>query len=381
MEKNEKNEKSTWLTRKISSISLRWQIIGILLIAVGVFTSIKYLVDIAIDLYDDIASDKYYISRDMGDYEVHTYYDERQCIAKNGSHRAVIDDIEWVNGDESDSLWVVAKDERRAYFNTKSGQLTIPFIYCKAWRYSEGLAAVVDENNQLLFIDTQGNPAFKNTFKYNQQRYFDYLFKTGLCPIVDTTGKVGLIDISGNWVIEPRYDSVAFTSDSDRKYWSLMCGDSLKVIDSVGRTIIDMTPGHQLNLTSEGGLEIWHRLRPGKLYDTLGNLQANQTYWRVNNIEYYEDYEELNTDVLAYYTDYDHCGMLSSDGQILTDAKYSEIESISKNLFRAKYDIIPEDDDYYYYYEDNQSAYVLLNSKGELVEGKSSTVNKEKMSK
>jgi hypothetical protein len=378
METNEKNEKSTWLMRKISSLSLKWQIISIWLMAVGLFATVMYLVDIAIDLYDDIVSDNYYVTGDMDGYEVHNYYDGRKCIAKEGSHRAVIDDIEWVNGDSSDSLWVVAKDERRAYFNTKTGKLAIPFTYLKAWRYSEGLAAVVDENNQLLFIDTQGNPAFKNTFKY--MGYFDYIFKVGMCPMVDTTGKVGLIDISGNWVVEPRYDSVAFVSDADYNYnyWSLMRGDSLMVIDSVGRTIIDMTPGHELRLTTEGGLEIWHRLRPGKLYDNFGNLLANQTYWNVKNIEYYNEYDKENARVLAYYTDYDHCGMLTPDGQVLTDAKYSEIESISENLFRAKYNIAPEDDDYLcLIYGDYPSTYVLLNSKGELVEGKSSVTNKE----
>ena len=199
--------------------------------------------------------------------------------------------------------------------------------------------------------------------------------------MVDTTGKMGLIDRSGKWVEEPTYDSIAFIGDTNLGYWTLMRDDSLKVINTKGHTVINMTPGHKLNLTNDGNLEVWHQLRPGKLYDTTGNVLANQTYWNVKNIEYYEEYEDLNTDVLIYYTDSDHCGMLSIDGQILTDAKYNEIESIGKNLFRAKYDIAPEVEEdeedeydayYYCYYSDDsyQSTYVLLNNKGELVEGK-----------
>lgn len=382
METQDKETKSTWLARKFSSISLKWQILGLLLIAVGIFATVTFLIDNVEDWYDDIMSDDYYISENMGDkYEVHSYYDgERMCITEKGCHRAIVDNIEWVNGDKNDSLWVVAKDERRAYFNSQTGEFATQFIYRKAWRYSEGLAAVVNENYQLLFIDTQGAPAFKHTFKYNQQNYLDHRFRAGRCLVVDTTGKMGLIDRSGKWVEEPTYDSIAFIGDTNLGYWSLMRNDSLKVINTNGLTVINMTPGHKLNLTSDGNFEVWHQLRPGKLYDTTGNLLANQTYWNVKNIEYYEEYEELNTDVLVYYTDSDHCGMLSIDGQILTDAKYNEIESLGKNLFRAKYDIAPEVEEneedeydaYYYYYSDDsyQSTYVLLNNKGELVEGK-----------
>ncbi|MBO7481116.1 MAG: WG repeat-containing protein [Bacteroidales bacterium] len=381
MEKNEKNQKSTWLTRRILNISLKWQIIGILLIAVGVFATVKFLFDTAVDWYDVIKSDRYYVSNYIGDnYEVHNYYDGHKSIAESETNHIVLEDIEWVNGDDSDSLWVVAKDERRAYFNSQSGQLETPFVYRKAWRYSEGLAAVVDENHLLRFIDPQGNPAFKHTFFYNQERYYDYLFHNQMCPIVDSFGKVGMIDKTGKWIVEAKYDSIAFVNDTEHGYWSLMRGDSLMVIGSMGRTIIDMTPGHQLNITSDGSLEIWHELRPGKLYDTLGNILENQTYWNVKNIENYEEYGEYegkSTDILVYYTDYEHCGLLSPDGQILTDAKYNDIESISPNLFRAKYDIVSGDGDYLFY-DSYPTIFVLLNNKGELVEGKTDIANKDK---
>ncbi len=380
METQDKETKSTWLSRKINSISLKWQILGLLLIAIGIFATVTFLINNVMDWYDDIMSDKYYISEQMGDkYEVHTYYDgERICIAEKGCHSAVVDNIEWVNGNNNDSLWVVAKDERRAYFNTHTGELATPFVYRKAWCYSEGVAAVVNENDQLLFINTQGTPAFNLTLKYNQQMFFDYKFRNGMCPMVDTTGKVGLIDRSGKWFEEPNYDSITFIGDTYCGYWSLMRDDSLKVINANGHTVINMTPGHKLNLTNDGSLEVWHQLRPGKLYDTTGNLLANQTYWNLTNIDSYNDYKEISTDALVYYTDYNHCGMLSINGQILTDAKYSEIESIGKNLFRAKYDIALDDDesdsDYDYIYNScYESTYVLLNNKGELMEHKSIT--------
>ena len=372
MEQQVKNKKSNGLAKRIFRLSTKWKVVIVLLILVGTFAVGYYSVFFIGYVYEQITSDKYFVSEEMvNGYEIRIYDDESSSIAKTGKLRAIVKDIEWVNGDISDSLWVVAKDNRRAYFNTNTGQLTSPFIYQKAWRYSEGVAAVLDEDNRLRFIDPQGNPIFKRSFHFNQQRDFYYQFHEGMCRMIDTTGKVGLIDKLGNWVVEPRYDSAAFVSGSGDGYWSLMRGDSLMVIDSMAHILIDLTPGQQLKLTDDGKLEIWQQLYPGRLYDKSGNLLANQTYWKIEMITYYEDGNEISTGMLAYYTRYDQCGLMSLGGKILTSAQYDEIEAIDKNLFRAQktIDVIIDDEDYSCYDDVSSMMYVLLNNNGELVEG------------
>ena len=364
-----KQKKSDGLTKQILRMSAKWKVVIVLLILIGTFAVGFYLVTLIEDAYDKITSEKYYVSKEMGNgYEVRTYFDGPDCIAKNGKHRAIIKNIKWVNGNVSDSLWVVAKDDRRAYFNTNTGRLTSPFIYRKAWRYSEGVAAVVDENNQLRFIDPQGNPIMQRTFHYNQQREFYYQFHNKMCQMIDSTGKVGLIDILGNWVIEPQYDSADFAEGSVLGYWTMMRNDSLMVIDPTGRILIDMIPGHQLKYTANGNLEVWHQLYPGRLYDTLGNLLSNQTYWKIEKITYYEDGTEIPTDILEYYTDDGQCGLMSIAGQVLTDARYNEIEAIDKKLFRAKFSMEYDENEEEYLSYDDLSIYILLNNKGERVE-------------
>ena len=135
--------------------------------------------------------------------------------------------------------------------------------------------------------------------------------------------------------------------------------------------LIDLTPGQQLKLTDDGKLEIWQQLYPGRLYDKSGNLLANQTYWKIEMITYYEDGNEISTGMLAYYTRYDQCGLMSLGGKILTSAQYDEIEAIDKNLFRAQktIDVIIDDEDYSCYDDVSSMMYVLLNNNGELVEG------------
>ena len=365
-----KQKKSNGLTKQILRMSAKWKTIIVLLILIGIFAVGYFSVTLIGDAYDKITSDKYYVSEEMGNgYEVRTYFDGPDCIAKNGKHRVIIKGIEWVNGNVSDSLWVVSKDGRRAYFNTNTGQLTSQFIYRKAWRYSEGVAVVLDGDNRLRFIDPQGNPVFKHTFYYNAKRECYYQFHNSMCQMLDSTGKVGLIDKSGKWVIEPSYDSAVFVSCSEKGYWSLMRGDFLMVVDSMAHILIDLTPGQQLKLTDDGNLEVWQRFYPGRLYDKSGNLLSSQTYWKIEKITYYEDGNEISTDVLAYFTGYDQCGLMSLNGKILTAAQYDEIEAVDKKLFRAQKTIDANDDEDYSYYDvENSTIYVLINDNGELVE-------------
>jgi len=374
-----KQKKSNELTKQILRMSAKWKTIIVLLVLIGIITVVYYSAILIVDAWDEIASRKYYVSERMGNgYEVHSYFDGPDCIVKQRKRRPIVKDIEWVNGNMCDSLWVVSKNDRRAYFNTKTGQLTSPFIYRKAWCYSEGVAAVLDEDNRLCFIDPQGNPAFKRTFIYNPKRECCYQFHNSMCQMLDSTGKVGLIDKSGEWVIEPGYDSATFVGYSLNGYWTLMCGDSLMVIDSSAHILIDLTPGQQLKFVDDGSLEVWQRHYPGRLYDQFGRLLSNQTYWKVEKITYYEDGTEISTDVLAYYTGNDQCGLMSLGGKVLTPAQYDEIEAIDRKLFRAQktVDVVVDDEGYSLYDDENSTIYILLNDKGELVEGQSVPHNK-----
>lgn len=374
-----KQKKSNGLTKQILRMSAKWKTIIVLFILIGIFAVGYYSVTLIGYAYDEITLNEYHGYEKMGNgYEVHTYSDGPDRIVKSGERRAIIKDIEWVNGNVSDSLWVVSKDGRCAYFNTNTGQLTSPFIYRKAWCYSEGVAAVLDEDNRLRFIDAQGNPVFKCTFCYNPRECY-YQFHNSMCQMLDSMGKVGLINKSGEWVVEPEYDSATFVSCLESGYWALMRGDSLMVIDSTAHILIDLTPGQQLKLTDDGCLEVgqWHY--PGKLYDKSGRLLSKQTYWKIEKITYYEDGNEIYTDVLAYYTRYGQCGLMSYSGKVLTAAQYDEIEAIDKKLFRARktIDVISDDEDHSYYHDENSTMYVLLNDNGEFVEGNASSPNKK----
>ena len=57
--------------------------------------------------------------------------------------------------DKSDTLAVFFKDDKRGYLNRNTGKVVIPAKYSKAWIFSEGLAAVV-EDGELKFTNREG---------------------------------------------------------------------------------------------------------------------------------------------------------------------------------------------------------------------------------
>lgn len=93
----------------------------------------------------------------------------------------------------SDNMLVAKVGDKYGFLN-EEGKETVPFVYSQAHNYSEGLAAVVDENGKYLFIDKLGNVAIKPK-KYD--RVDD--FQNGTCKVY-RKDKVWEIDREGKKV-------------------------------------------------------------------------------------------------------------------------------------------------------------------------------------
>lgn len=63
-------------------------------------------------------------------------------------------------GMNSDNMLVAKVGDKYGFLN-EEGKESVPFVYSQAHNYSEGLAAVVNENGKYLFIDKLGNVAIK----------------------------------------------------------------------------------------------------------------------------------------------------------------------------------------------------------------------------
>ena len=93
----------------------------------------------------------------------------------------------------SDNMLVAKVGDKYGFLN-EEGKESVPFVYSQAHNYSEGLAAVVNENGKYLFIDKSGNVTIK-------PKEYDRVdnFQNGTCKVY-RKDKVWEIDREGKKV-------------------------------------------------------------------------------------------------------------------------------------------------------------------------------------
>ena len=124
----------------------------------------------------------------------------------------------------SDNMLVAKVGDKYGFLN-EYGKETVPFIYPQAHDYSEGLAAVVNDNGKYLFIDKLGNVAIK-------PKEYDRVdnFLNGTCKVYrkdkvweidregkkvkDSTKKIGAKNVSQNKSNDDMYvENTNYTND------------------------------------------------------------------------------------------------------------------------------------------------------------------------
>lgn len=124
----------------------------------------------------------------------------------------------------SDNMLVAKVGDKYGFLN-EEGKESVPFVYSQAHNYSEGLAAVVNENGKYLFIDKSGNVTIK-------PKEYDRVdnFQNGTCKVYrkdkvweidregkkvkDSTKKIGAKNVSQNKSNDDMYvENTNYTND------------------------------------------------------------------------------------------------------------------------------------------------------------------------
>ena len=125
-------------------------------------------------------------------------------------------------------------DGKRGFLNVNTGRIVIPAQYRHAWVFSEGVAAVVGDDDSLRFIGYDGKAVFDRAFEYDAN--YDYVFRDGFCIMTRETEDrklEGMIDLSGNWIIPQNYmDEDGFGMEPDE------AENIYGFIDRQGRVIV-----------------------------------------------------------------------------------------------------------------------------------------------
>lgn len=331
-------KRSKWVRRVIATI--------LILIPVGFVALIAYA------YYDSKYGRWYwkdeYLSKTV---EVHGFQDYKVRVYNHCTGKYTTPKVNWVSdATVIDSLAVYAIPEKRGYINAKNGEIVIDAElndYRKAWVFSEGLAAVM-KDGKIGFINAQNEVVIPFLFDYTDKcRMWDfgYLFHDGYCIMTNKDGDLGLIDKSGNWVVEPSYDEVWAPHDSG--YRIIVKDGKHGVLDAMCNVVYPAEYGY-VDILSNGfvlnkGGKKWQVDFEG---NTVQPFMFDNTYY----LNYPIGYNECG-DIqyaFAYYAKYEvmnRYGIMNRiTGRPITLALYSDINMLSKDLFEVQ---DPESYDWY----------------------------------
>jgi hypothetical protein len=214
--------------------------------------------------------------------------------------------FDWTSSSPNDSLGVFCSKGKRGYYNSYTGKIVVEAQYRRAWIFSEGLAAV-QKNGHIGFINRKGETVIPFRFPYHGNPLSEFVFKDGLCVVADTTGKCGVINRKGEWLIEPLYDDISTYEDH-------------AIVSKAGTRMQVSYDGRVLNSFVLDDIE------------ALTYSEQERFENREGEIEYIS--KTIKTGLFAYRVG-GRWGLMDSNCNRLTEPLYSKIVAVDKNMFRA----------------------------------------------
>lgn len=318
---------------------------------------------VAYAIYDDIKRDNRWVDRhDVSNriQFVKKYYsDDCGWISARDSNKKLIDNVDWVATPESeDSLAVFSKNGKRGYFNRYTGKEAIPAKYDAAWVFSNGIAAIA-EGNKIRFVNEKGEPAINKTFDRDYR--LNYVFHGDHCIMGDGQGSVGLIDKSGNWIVNPEYDEVI---PAVHDYWLMRKGQEeseLWFAFTDNAEPVNMDGVREIEITEDLGVIYTLPNHMKMVVDFDGNQQEKflcqdieAMYYTSDNRDKEGNLIEERTTLYRYRMSDGYEGLCKENGEIVTEPLYWVVKPIGKDLYHCTY-------------KDTHSG-VIINSNGEITD-------------
>ena len=263
--------------------------------------------------------------------------------------------LQWVaDAPAKDSLTVFCRGDKRGFLNVNTGEPVIDEQYDKAWIFSEGVAAVV-RNGKIGFINSKNEIVLPFEYDYSNRNGWpiDYLFRGGYCTMTNAYGACGLIDKTGKWVVDAKYDCI--WPPHDGKYRIVKDGDKYGLLDEnlefifpIEYDYIDYSYERGLFLSKDGYK--WQVDYDGTVLkpfvcDNMEHISypSNSESYMSNNS--YGDERKVTELMYTFskeymsYTINRKCGIVRRDnGKVVIPALYGKIDMVSPTLFKAQSD-------------------------------------------
>ncbi|MGV8136017.1 MAG: WG repeat-containing protein [Mangrovibacterium sp.] len=267
------------------------------------------------------------------------YFNGHVKLLSIASGKTVTKKMDWIaNPDHDDTTTVFCRKGKRGYLSATTGEITIPAQYGHAWKFSEGLGAVVKEQ-KIGFINTKGELIIPYQYRYFPDKNWevDFQFRDGFCTVVDSLGKRGLINRKGEWVLSPEYDRIL---NPEYGYRVVRQGDQYGLLDEELAWKLAIEYDH-IKIREDGFVVAKSGAQKLIAFDTQTVIQPF-VYDDVCDLHYNsgrvtDDGSDilLKSDCVAYQI-HNKKGIMDQNGHVVTIAIYSEISALSNNLFSCQ---------------------------------------------
>lgn len=262
-----------------------------------------------------------------------------------------------------DSLVVFSDGKRRGFFNGFTGAVVVPAKYEHAWVFSDGLAAV-EEDNYIKFIDSTGKVVLDNKIAYMHGTE-GYVFHGGYCVVNSKDGrKYGLMDKTGKIILPQEYLSIRPSGEGD--YWTVEKDKEMTVL---GKDLKPILPFMECSMfVGKGTIDVTMPDHTMRKYDLQGHLldgffisstsimeyDTDEVRYKkvevVDNADEDEDSDEGETKsettlepyhpiatarLRSYIAGDGYMGLITPEGKVVTMPLYENIEAIGYDTYLA----------------------------------------------
>ena len=168
---------------------------------------------------------------EIGNNHLRYKYGDHIYDPKTGE--VLVDSIDWLHINYSDTIAILAKNNRRAFINLNTAQLITPLIYEKAWEFACDRGIMVKSDTIYIFR-RDGSLVNPSGFKYKGQ--YDLLYHRDKLIVNVDNDKVGLIDTAAQWVLPPVYSMIE--NEYQHRLYNTRLGDQCIVYDYALDTVL-----------------------------------------------------------------------------------------------------------------------------------------------
>ena len=339
METKKINWNRFWVRpRKILNIS--WKVA---LVVIGIFAALLIFSAVWEQKNDHYGKDAHYWDRNLSENIcVHVFSYGNARVYDRKAEKYVTPRLEWVaSTPDKDSLTVFCdKDGKRGFLNVNTGKIVIDGKYEHAWIFSEGLAAVVEPEGKMGFIDGNGEYVIAPEIDYTKSH--DYVFKHNVCCIENRDGKQGLLSREGKWVLPQEYSWIDYVAETDMFIPTKDGKDGLikngnfewvypVEYDDISWT--DAPTGHGFILYKD--FRSWHVAMDGTVIDEFLVDDTQELKYMVKYNSAAEDEYAISDKVVSFRV-YGLWGVMDKQtGKVLIPAKYGNVEMVSKDIVKC----------------------------------------------